>query len=82
MNKKDERFLKKLCENSSTLLELFHDLSEEQQLYILNILKEIAKEEKPAQTDPIPDPKEYGSLSGTCVPGHLCADFNLSQTAE
>ena len=33
MNKKDERFLKKLCENSYTLLELFHDLSEEQQLY-------------------------------------------------
>ena len=58
MNKKDERFLKKLCENSYTLLELFHDLSEEQQLYILNILKEISKEEKPAQTDPIPDPKE------------------------
>ena len=58
MNKKDERFLKKLCENSYTLLELFHDLSEEQQLYILNILKEIAKEEKPAQTDSIPDPKE------------------------
>ena len=58
MNKKDERFLKKLCENSYTLLELFHDLSEEQQLYILNILKEIATEEKPAQTDPIPDPKE------------------------
>ena len=58
MNKKDERFLKKLCENSYPLLELFHDLSEEQQLYILNILKEIAKEEKPAQTDPIPDPKE------------------------
>lgn len=58
MNKKDERFLKKLCENSYTLLELFHDLSEEQQLYILNILKEIAKEEKPAQTDLIPDPKE------------------------
>ena len=58
MNKKDERFLKKLCENSYTLLELFHDLSEEQQLYILNILKEMAKEEKSAQTDPIPDPKE------------------------
>ena len=58
MNKKDERFLKKLCENSYTLLELFHDLSEEQQLYILNILKEMEKEEKPAQTDPIPDPKE------------------------
>ena len=58
MNKKDERFLKKLCENSYTLLELFHDLSEEQQLYILNILKEIAKEEKPAQTDPILDLKE------------------------
>lgn len=58
MNKKDERFLKKLCENSYTLLELFHDLSEEQQLYILNILKEIAEEEKPVQTDPSPDPKE------------------------
>ena len=82
MNKKDERFLKKLCENSYTLLELFHDLSEEQQLYILNILKEMAKEEKPAQTDPIPDPKEEGFLSGAFVPGHLCADFNLSQTAE
>ena len=58
MNKKYGRFLKKLCENSYTLLELFHDLSEEQQLYILNILKEMEKEEKPAQTDPIPDPKE------------------------
>ena len=58
MNKEDERFLKKLCENSHALLELFRDLSEEQQLYILNILKEIAEEEKTAQTDPIPDPKE------------------------
>ncbi|MGN0563640.1 MAG: hypothetical protein ACI4LH_02750 [Candidatus Heritagella sp.] len=57
MNQKDERFLRKLCENSCILLELFRDLSEERQQYILDLTKEIAEEERKLQNKLFPDSK-------------------------
>lgn len=71
MNAKDKAFLKKLCENSCELLELFRILSCERQDQILAVIRDMDAEERDTE---LPTEKKVAAFS----PGAFAAGDPIS----